>query len=75
MRHQVNHSWAQDLLESQELLTLQGRRMGIVGLGSIGMEVARLAARLGLEGISDPPPRESRAARRSRRAFASRSTR
>ncbi len=49
MRHQVNHSWAQDLLESQGLLTLQGRRMGIVGLGSIGMEVARLAAPLGLK--------------------------
>jgi phosphoglycerate dehydrogenase-like enzyme len=49
MRHQVNHRWAQDLLESQRLLTLQGRRMGIVGLGSIGMEVARLAAPLGLK--------------------------
>src|SRR5262245_58666094 len=49
LRHQVNHSWAQDRLESQGLLTLQGRRMGIVGLGSIGMEVARLAAALGLK--------------------------
>jgi phosphoglycerate dehydrogenase-like enzyme len=49
LRHQVNHSWAQDLLETQGLLTLQGRRMGIVGLGSIGMEVARLAAALGLK--------------------------
>jgi phosphoglycerate dehydrogenase-like enzyme len=49
LRHQVNHSWAQDLFESQGLLTLQGRRMGIVGLGSIGMEVARLAAALGLK--------------------------
>jgi phosphoglycerate dehydrogenase-like enzyme len=49
MRHQVNHRWAQDLLESQGLLTLRGRRMGIVGLGSIGMEVARLAAPWGLK--------------------------
>jgi len=48
MRHQVDHNWAQDLVESQGVLTLQGRRMGIVGLGSIGMEVARLAAPLGL---------------------------
>ena len=48
LRHQVNHSWAQDLLASQGVLTLQGRRLGIIGLGSIGLEVARVAAALGL---------------------------
>jgi phosphoglycerate dehydrogenase-like enzyme len=49
LRHQVNHRWAQDLLETQGVLTLQGRRLGVVGLGSIGLEVARLAAALGLK--------------------------
>src|SRR5437870_4201844 len=29
--------------------TLQGRRMGIVGLGSIGLEVARLASAIGMQ--------------------------
>jgi phosphoglycerate dehydrogenase-like enzyme len=50
MRRQVAHQWAQDELESSTtaIITLRGRRMGIVGLGAIGREVARLAAAFGL---------------------------
>jgi phosphoglycerate dehydrogenase-like enzyme len=51
VRHQVAHIWAQDQLEGPDttlIRTLQGSRLGIVGLGSIGMEVARLAAAFGL---------------------------
>src|SRR5581483_2229241 len=46
VRRQVEHRWAQDELEheSSSIVTLQGRRMGIVGLGSIGREVAGWAA-------------------------------
>jgi phosphoglycerate dehydrogenase-like enzyme len=49
-RRQVAHQWAQDELEGRTtaIHTLQGRRMGIVGLGSIGLEVARLASAVGL---------------------------
>jgi phosphoglycerate dehydrogenase-like enzyme len=51
VRRQVEHRWAQDELESDttSIFTLQGRRMGIVGLGSIGSEVAALAAAFGME--------------------------
>jgi phosphoglycerate dehydrogenase-like enzyme len=50
VRRQVEHRWAQDELESDTsaIFTLQGRRMGIVGLGSIGTEIAALAAAFGL---------------------------
>ena len=64
VRRQVEHRWAQDELEGEttSILTLQGRRMGIVGLGSIGCEVARLAAAFGLRvsavrrGVDHPKP-------------------
>lgn len=49
IRHQAAHEWALDQLESgRSIFTLQGRRMGIVGLGSIGLEVARVAAAFGV---------------------------
>jgi phosphoglycerate dehydrogenase-like enzyme len=50
IRRQVGHRWAQDELEgpTTSIITLRGRRMGIVGLGSIGSEVARLAVAFGL---------------------------
>jgi phosphoglycerate dehydrogenase-like enzyme len=50
VRRQTAHEWAQDELEGRTttIRTLQGRRMGIVGLGSIGLEVARLAAAFGM---------------------------
>ena len=48
MRAQVAHHWAQDELEGA-VRTLQGLRLGIVGLGAIGTEVARMAAPFGLK--------------------------
>ncbi len=50
VRRQVAHVWAQDELESDTtaIFDLAGRCMGIVGLGSIGLEVARLAAAVGM---------------------------
>jgi phosphoglycerate dehydrogenase-like enzyme len=50
LRFQVAHQWGQDSLEgkSTSIMGIHGRRMGIVGLGSIGMEIARLAAALGM---------------------------
>jgi phosphoglycerate dehydrogenase-like enzyme len=50
LRHQAKHEWIQDQLEgggTSALRTLQGARMGIVGLGAIGLEVARVAASFG----------------------------
>jgi D-2-hydroxyacid dehydrogenase (NADP+) len=51
VRRQVEHCWAQNELESEttSIFTLHGRRMGIVGLGAIGSEVASLAAAFGME--------------------------
>jgi phosphoglycerate dehydrogenase-like enzyme len=51
LRAQAAHRWAQDELEGPDsgVWSLHGRRMGIVGLGSIGCEVARLAAPFGLK--------------------------
>jgi D-2-hydroxyacid dehydrogenase (NADP+) len=51
LRFQVAHRWGQDSLEgkSTSIMTINGRRMGIVGLGSIGIEIARLAAPLGMK--------------------------
>jgi phosphoglycerate dehydrogenase-like enzyme len=50
VRRQAERRWAQDELESDTtaIVTLQGRRMGIIGLGSIGSEVARVASAFGL---------------------------
>ena len=63
LRHQVAHQWAQNVLEeSGSIRALKGLRMGIVGLGSIGLEVARLAAPFGLRisairrRVGQPPP-------------------
>ena len=49
MRRQVARVWAVDELElGGPVRTLAGRQMVVVGLGSIGQEVARLAAAFGL---------------------------
>jgi D-2-hydroxyacid dehydrogenase (NADP+) len=50
MRAQVQHRWVQDELEgpASSVRPLQGLRMGILGLGAIGSEVATLASALGL---------------------------
>jgi D-2-hydroxyacid dehydrogenase (NADP+) len=49
IRRQVAHQWALDEIEaSGAIRTLQNRRMGIIGLGSIGLEVARAAAGFGM---------------------------
>jgi phosphoglycerate dehydrogenase-like enzyme len=51
-RRQMEHRWALDELDAVPgLTTLQGRTMGIVGLGSIGVEVARAAAGFGMRVI------------------------
>jgi phosphoglycerate dehydrogenase-like enzyme len=49
IRAQVAHRWAQDDLEgpSVDVRTLQGQRMGIVGLGAIGLELVKIAAPFG----------------------------
>jgi len=46
LRAQTAHRWAQEELET-EARTLQGQRMGIIGLGAIGLEVAKIAAPFG----------------------------
>ena len=46
LRAQADHRWAQEALEA-EADTLEGRRMGIVGLGAIGTEVVKVAAPFG----------------------------
>jgi phosphoglycerate dehydrogenase-like enzyme len=64
IRAQVEHRWAQADIEGPdiEVRTLQGQRMGIVGLGAIGSELAAIAAPFGF-GITairrtagSPPP-------------------
>jgi phosphoglycerate dehydrogenase-like enzyme len=49
IRAQAAHRWAQEEIEgaSAEVLTLSGRRMGIVGLGAIGLELVKIAAPFG----------------------------
>jgi phosphoglycerate dehydrogenase-like enzyme len=47
LRAQAARHWAQEELENAAVRTLQGMHMGIVGLGAIGSEVARLAAPCG----------------------------
>jgi D-2-hydroxyacid dehydrogenase (NADP+) len=46
IRAQAAHRWAPEAIET-EARTLQGQRMGLVGLGAIGMEVVRIAAPFG----------------------------
>src|SRR4051812_3120671 len=46
LRAQGQHRWAQEELETGAR-TLQGLHMGIVGLGAIGLEVAKIAAPFG----------------------------
>jgi D-2-hydroxyacid dehydrogenase (NADP+) len=50
MRAQAAHHWAQNELEgpTSGVRSLDGLRMGIVGLGSIGMEIVKLAAPFGI---------------------------
>jgi phosphoglycerate dehydrogenase-like enzyme len=49
IRRQAGHQWALDELETGgRIRTLRGRRMGIVGLGAIGMEIAAAAAAFGM---------------------------
>jgi phosphoglycerate dehydrogenase-like enzyme len=54
LRAQAAHRWAQDDLEGPEsgVWQLWGRRMGIVGLGSIGSEVAVRAMAFGMEVVA-----------------------
>jgi len=49
LRAQAAHRWAQDELEgpSSKVRVLEGARMGIVGLGAIGAELAAIAAPFG----------------------------
>jgi phosphoglycerate dehydrogenase-like enzyme len=64
IRAQTAHRWAQEELEgmSVDVRTLHGQRMGIVGLGSIGLELAKIAAPFGFRvtairrRATEPPP-------------------
>ena len=64
LRAQQAHRWAQDELEGpgSGVRSLHGMRIGIVGLGSIGMEIAIRARAFGMSVIAirrrphDPPP-------------------
>jgi phosphoglycerate dehydrogenase-like enzyme len=63
LERQSERTWALDEIEAAGTIrTLHGRQMGIVGLGSIGSEVARLATGMGMRVIatrkhaSGPPP-------------------
>jgi phosphoglycerate dehydrogenase-like enzyme len=64
IRFQTEHRWAQDELEGKRtsIDTVRGKRLGIVGLGSIGVAIARLAVPLGLRvsgvrrNAAGPPP-------------------
>jgi phosphoglycerate dehydrogenase-like enzyme len=49
IRAQIAHRWAQEELEGAavDVRTLQGQRMGIVGLGAIGLELVKIAAPFG----------------------------
>ena len=53
MRRQSERTWALDEIETAGTIrTLHGRQMGIIGLGSIGGEVARLAAGFGMRVVA-----------------------
>jgi phosphoglycerate dehydrogenase-like enzyme len=64
MRAQIAHRWAQAELEGADVdvRTLRGQRMGIVGLGAIGMELVKIAAPFGFRisairrRANEPPP-------------------
>lgn len=64
IRAQVEHRWAQADIEGSEIdvRTLQGQRMGIVGLGAIGSELVAIAAPFGFRitairrTVCPPPP-------------------
>jgi phosphoglycerate dehydrogenase-like enzyme len=63
MRRQTERKWALDELEtSGRIITLKDRCVGIVGLGSIGTEVASLASAMGMRVVgirrrsADRPP-------------------
>ena len=49
IRAQAERRWAQDELEGAgvDVRTLHGKRLGIVGLGAIGLELAKIAAPFG----------------------------
>jgi phosphoglycerate dehydrogenase-like enzyme len=61
MRAQAAHRWAQEELEARAR-TLQGQRMGIIGLGAIGLEVVKIASPFGFRITAlrrrsgEPPP-------------------
>ena len=61
LRAQAVHRWAQDELET-DVRMLQGLRMGLVGLGAIGLEVVKIAAPFGFRiaairrRAAEPPP-------------------
>lgn len=49
VRAQAERRWAQrEIYEGAPVFIVRGRRMGLVGLGAIGSEVARLAAAIGM---------------------------
>lgn len=50
LRAQVRHEWAQHAIDTERPLvhTLQGKRLGLIGLGSIGAEIAQLASSIGM---------------------------
>jgi phosphoglycerate dehydrogenase-like enzyme len=64
LKRQSERAWALDEIDTAGTIrTLHGRQLGIVGLGSIGTEVARLAAGLGMRVLAirkhasgTPPP-------------------
>jgi phosphoglycerate dehydrogenase-like enzyme len=63
IRAQVEHRWAQADIEGPEIdvRTLQGQRLGIVGLGAIGSELVAIAAPFGfritaIRRTAGPPP-------------------
>ena len=49
IRAQVEHRWAQEQLEGAavDVRTLRGQRLGLVGLGAIGVELVKIAAPFG----------------------------
>ena len=53
VRRQAERVWAQTEIEgSGEVRTLEGRTLGVVGLGAIGGEVARLGAAFGMRVVA-----------------------
>jgi len=49
LRHQARHTWSLDELEaSGRIRTLKGARLGLIGLGAIGIEVAAVASAFGM---------------------------